>query len=137
MDEREESWEFVIRLLPRMEAVAPLPMPVVVATGAKRSRAPALLLGAGSSTRPEAVPSLLLSDPLTLGDVQTGVTRDGAREPLRAGRSVLDLLGLAQGIHRFVDGQEDCRFERASAPPPLIASATAAMDTLSGASHRL
>src|SRR6266511_2103602 len=37
----------------------------------------------------------------------------GAREPLRAGRSVLNLLGLAQGIHRFVDGQEDCRFQRA------------------------
>src|SRR5680860_616899 len=36
-----------------------------------------------------------------------------AREPLRAGRLVLDLLGLAQGIHRFLDGQEDCRFERA------------------------
>lgn len=36
----------------------------------------------------------------------------GPREPLRAGRQVLDLLGLAQGIHRFVDGQEDCRFKR-------------------------
>ena len=34
-----------------------------------------------------------------------------AREPLRARRSVLDVLGLAQGIHRFVDGQEDRRFE--------------------------
>jgi hypothetical protein len=32
---------------------------------------------------------------------------------LRAGRLVLDLLGLAQGVHRFVDGQEDCRLERA------------------------
>jgi hypothetical protein len=42
-----------------------------------------------------------------------GVTRTGAREALRAGRPVLDLLGLAQGIHRFIDGQEDCRFERA------------------------
>jgi hypothetical protein len=42
-----------------------------------------------------------------------GETRTGAREPLRARRSVLDLPGLAQGIHRFVDGQEDCRFERA------------------------
>ena len=33
--------------------------------------------------------------------------------PLRAGRLVLHLLSLAKGIHRFVDGQEDCRFERA------------------------
>src|SRR5213079_1679935 len=41
-----------------------------------------------------------------------------AREPLRAGRSVSDLLGLAQGIHRFVDGQEDCRFERAKRTAP-------------------
>ena len=41
-----------------------------------------------------------------------------AREPLRAGRSVLDLLGLAQSIHRFVDGQEDCRFERAKRAAP-------------------
>ena len=62
----------------------------------------------------------------------------GAHKPLRAGRLVLDLLGLAQGVHRFVDGQENCRFERAKrTAPPLIASATAAMDTLSGASHRL
>jgi hypothetical protein len=35
------------------------------------------------------------------------------RELLRARRLVLDLLRLAQGVHRFVDGQEDCRFERA------------------------
>jgi hypothetical protein len=42
-----------------------------------------------------------------------GLTRDWVREPLRAGRSVLDLLGPAQGIHRFADGQEDCRLERA------------------------
>jgi hypothetical protein len=33
--------------------------------------------------------------------------------PLRAGRSILDLIGLAQGIHCFLDGKEDCRFERA------------------------
>src|SRR2546430_2648097 len=35
-----------------------------------------------------------------------------------AGRSVLDLLGLAQGIHRFVDGQEDRRFEGAERTAP-------------------
>src|SRR6266513_1638856 len=34
-------------------------------------------------------------------------------QALRSGRSVLDLLDLAQRLHRFVDGQEDCRFERA------------------------
>jgi hypothetical protein len=34
-----------------------------------------------------------------------------SREPLRAGRSVLDVLGLAQGIDCFLDGQEDCRFQ--------------------------
>jgi hypothetical protein len=39
-----------------------------------------------------------------------GVTRDRGRQPLRAPCSVPDLLGPAQGIHRFVDGQEDCRF---------------------------
>ena len=39
-----------------------------------------------------------------------GPVGTGAREPLCGGRSVLDLLGLAQGIHRFVDGQEDCCF---------------------------
>ena len=32
---------------------------------------------------------------------------------LGARRSVLNLLGLAQRIQRFVDGQEDCRFQRA------------------------
>src|SRR3989337_1541216 len=36
-----------------------------------------------------------------------------SRDSLCAGRSVLDLPGLAQGFHRFVDGQEDCRFVRA------------------------
>jgi hypothetical protein len=45
---------------------------------------------------------------------------------------VLDLLGHALGVYRFVDGQEDGRSSELSAPPPLIASATAAMDTLSG-----
>lgn len=30
---------------------------------------------------------------------------------LRAGRSVLDLLGLAKRIHRLVDGQENRRLE--------------------------
>src|SRR5215211_1148993 len=34
--------------------------------------------------------------------------------PLRTGSLVLDLLGLAQCVHRLVDGQEDCRFERAN-----------------------
>lgn len=34
------------------------------------------------------------------------------REPLFAGRSVPDLLGLAKCVHRFLDGQEDGRFER-------------------------
>src|SRR5437763_1183026 len=32
---------------------------------------------------------------------------------LCAGRAVMELLGLAQGIQRFVDGQKDGRFERA------------------------
>src|SRR5207247_2575096 len=32
---------------------------------------------------------------------------------LCAWRPVPDLLGLAQGVHRFLDGQEHCRFERA------------------------
>src|SRR5829696_9537 len=40
------------------------------------------------------------------------VVRRGARV-LCAGRLVLDLLRLAKGIHRFIDGQEDCRFDRA------------------------
>jgi hypothetical protein len=31
-------------------------------------------------------------------------------EPLRAGRAVLDLLSLAQGFHRSLDGQQDRRF---------------------------
>jgi hypothetical protein len=47
------------------------------------------------------------------------------------------LLGLAHGIDRFFDGEEDRRSNELSAPPPLIASATAAMATLSGASQRL
>src|SRR5215216_4070548 len=34
-------------------------------------------------------------------------------EPLRAGRSVPDLLDLGQRIHCLVDRQEDCRLERA------------------------
>ena len=52
-------------------------------------------------------------------------------EPLPAGRAVLDLPGLAQAsivsstVRRTVVSNE------LSAPPPLIASATAAMDTLS------
>ena len=58
---------------------------------------------AGSSPRRT---SLLRSD-LRTG----GVTGIGTREPLRAGRSVLDLPGLSQRIHRFVDAQEDRRFE--------------------------
>jgi hypothetical protein len=37
---------------------------------------------------------------------------------LCAGRSVLDLLGRAQSVHRFVDGQEDGRFERAERTAP-------------------
>ena len=58
-------------------------------------------------------------------------------EPLPAGRAVLDLPGLEQAsivsstVRRTVVSNE------LSAPPPLIASATAAMDTLSGASHRV
>jgi len=37
----------------------------------------------------------------------------GGRDALRAGRFVLNLLGLAQGIHRFVNGQKDSCFQRA------------------------
>jgi hypothetical protein len=56
--------------------------------------------------------------------------------PVGAGRS-MDLLGLAQGIHRLVDGQEDCRFDRAECTIATIASATAVIDRLSGVSQRL
>src|SRR5918995_564182 len=34
-------------------------------------------------------------------------------EPLRPGRSILNLPGLAQGVYRFVDCKEDYRFKRA------------------------
>jgi len=44
-----------------------------------------------------------LCDLNLLGDAK--FAGPGAREPLRAGCFVLDLLGLAQGIHHFVDGQ--------------------------------
>ena len=37
--------------------------------------------------------------------------RPHLREVLRAGGLVADLLGLAQGGYRFVDGQKDCRLE--------------------------
>ena len=37
--------------------------------------------------------------------------REGVPEPLRARRSVLNLIGLAQRFHCFIDGQEDCRFQ--------------------------
>jgi hypothetical protein len=43
----------------------------------------------------------------------TGASYGDLFGPLRARRLVLDLLRLAQGIHRFVYGQEDCRLERA------------------------
>ena len=59
-----------------------------------------ILLAAASRVIPKTSWSVFLVTPQT----------PGAREPLLAGRSVLDLLGLAQGIQRFVDGQEDCRF---------------------------
>jgi hypothetical protein len=38
-------------------------------------------------------------------------------EPLRAGRSVLDFVSLAQGIHHLVDGQKRCGFERTKGTP--------------------
>jgi hypothetical protein len=48
--------------------------------------------------------------------------------PLGAGRLVSDLIGLAQGVQRIVDGQKDWRFERAEG--------TAAADRQRNRGHR-
>ena len=71
--------------------------------------------------------------------LNAGACSPEAVRPTRsaAGRSVLDLPGLAQSLHRVLDGQRTVVSIELSAPPPPIASATAAMDTLSGASSRL
>ena len=51
----------------------------------------------------------LNGDESTAGHDVLGVRTE--RKPLRAWRSVLDLLGLAQGIQRFVDREEDRRLK--------------------------
>ncbi len=65
-----------------------------------------------TSRCPNQSPRATPAESTSSGDrvVMVGSYGDDA-QALRPGRSVLDLLDLAQRLHRFVDGQEDRRFE--------------------------